>query len=160
MQPKQAKTARTKQNHSPLTVGRPLVNNVSKWDIWGVVNEMLNRHEIRTLLSASWHFLPSSWRTVCWRKTQSFINVDYDDQHTCEWTAVWRATFLICQDFNYNMTSGTKLDDIFEHVGEFGRYQKTVVLLLYLPSIFVAMQDMCYIFTNAVPGHRQVIQIY
>lgn len=47
-----------------------------------------------------------------------------------------------------------KFDDILEHVGEFGCYQKVMVLLLYLPCMFGAMQTMSYVFTSAVPKYR------
>lgn len=47
-----------------------------------------------------------------------------------------------------------KFDDILEHVGEFGCYQKVMVLLLYMPCMFGAMQSLSYVFTSAVPKYR------
>ncbi|GAB6023621.1 hypothetical protein CHUAL_008389 [Chamberlinius hualienensis] len=47
-----------------------------------------------------------------------------------------------------------KFDDILLEIGECGIYQKIIVLFLYLPNLFLSMQDMGYIFTSAIPNYR------
>ena len=45
-------------------------------------------------------------------------------------------------------------DDILVHLGEFGRYQKIVYFLLFMPTIFSAMHKMAWVFLGAKVNHR------
>ena len=45
-------------------------------------------------------------------------------------------------------------DDILTDLGEFGRYQKRTYLLLFLPTIFSAMQKQSWVFLGAKAAHR------
>ena len=45
-------------------------------------------------------------------------------------------------------------DDILDHLGEFGRYQKIVYFLLFMPTIFSAMHKMAWVFLGAKVNHR------
>lgn len=45
-------------------------------------------------------------------------------------------------------------DDIFKYIGDFGRYQKRLFVLLCLPGIFLAYHNMAYIFLLAKPNFR------
>ncbi|GAB6023620.1 hypothetical protein CHUAL_008388 [Chamberlinius hualienensis] len=47
-----------------------------------------------------------------------------------------------------------KFDDILAEIGECGLYQKLLVALLYLPCAFIAMQNVGYTFTGAIPNYR------
>jgi len=49
-----------------------------------------------------------------------------------------------------------KFDDITILLGEFGRYQKRLYLIVCLPAIFTAMQMLSSVFTLAIPSHRYV----
>lgn len=48
------------------------------------------------------------------------------------------------------------LDNILEHIGELGKYQKTNYLLVCLPVLFGAANSLTYVFTAAVPKYRYV----
>ena len=45
-------------------------------------------------------------------------------------------------------------DDILIQLGEFGRYQRNVYFLLFLPTIFSAMHKMAWVFLGARVNHR------
>ena len=46
------------------------------------------------------------------------------------------------------------LDDILVQLGEFGRYQKIVYFLLFMPTIFSSMHKMAWVFLGAKVSHR------
>ena len=45
-------------------------------------------------------------------------------------------------------------DDVLVSLGEFGRYQKRVYFLLFLPTIFSAMHKLSWVFLGAKTPHR------
>lgn len=45
-------------------------------------------------------------------------------------------------------------DDVLIHLGEFGRYQKIIYFLLFMPTIFSAMHKMSWVFLGAKVNHR------
>ncbi|XP_050391448.1 organic cation transporter protein [Patella vulgata] len=47
-----------------------------------------------------------------------------------------------------------KFDDILEHLGDFGPYQKRLYLLVCLPSIIIACQVLLPVFILDIPAHR------
>merc|ERR1719228_1475093 len=47
-----------------------------------------------------------------------------------------------------------KFDDILADLGDFGRYQKVAYFLLFLPTIFSAMQKQSWVFLGAKAPHR------
>jgi len=51
-------------------------------------------------------------------------------------------------------TPKVTFDDILEEVGGFGRYQKVTYFLLFLPTIFSAMQKQSWVFLGAKAPHR------
>ena len=58
-----------------------------------------------------------------------------------------------------NLVDGKKeepvsFDDILVDLGDFGRYQKTAYFLLFLPTIFSAMQKQAWVFLGAKAPHR------
>ena len=50
-------------------------------------------------------------------------------------------------------------DDAFRHIGEFGRYQKFLYLLICLPQMFSGIQTFLPVFILHVPDHRWVMLI-
>jgi OCT family organic cation transporter-like MFS transporter 4/5 len=48
----------------------------------------------------------------------------------------------------------TSFDDVLKVMGEFGRYQKRVYFLLFLPTIFSAMHKLSWVFLGAQVDHR------
>ena len=58
-----------------------------------------------------------------------------------------------------NLVDGKKeesvsFDDILVDLGDFGRYQKMAYFLLFLPTIFSAMQKQAWVFLGAKAPHR------
>ena len=45
-------------------------------------------------------------------------------------------------------------DDLLKIIGEFGRYQKRIYFLLFLPTIFSAMHKLAWVFLGAQVDHR------
>nr|CAD7445169.1 unnamed protein product [Timema bartmani] len=45
-------------------------------------------------------------------------------------------------------------DDVLDEIGEFGRYQITIYLLICLPVLFAAGNSLTYVFTAGVPDYR------
>lgn len=45
-------------------------------------------------------------------------------------------------------------DDILEHIGQMGKFQLRICLLLCIPAIFPGMVVMSYTFTGAIPQYR------
>ena len=58
-------------------------------------------------------------------------------------------TGMIIQDNKH-----VSFDDILREVGEFGRYQKKIYFLLFLPTIFSAMHKLAWVFLGAKADHR------
>ena len=57
----------------------------------------------------------------------------------------------LLEDVNTKVTS---FDDILLSLGEFGRYQRWTYFLLFLPTIFSAMQKQSWVFLGAKAPHR------
>ena len=58
-----------------------------------------------------------------------------------------------------NLVDGKKeksvsFDDLLVELGDFGRYQKTAYFLLFIPTIFSAMQKQAWVFLGAKAPHR------
>jgi len=53
-----------------------------------------------------------------------------------------------------NSEKKVKFDDILVDLGDFGRYQKRAYFLLFLPTIFSAMQKQSWVFLGAKAPHR------
>ena len=45
-------------------------------------------------------------------------------------------------------------DEVLAHLGEFGRYQKRIYLLLCLPAISCALHKLAFVFLGAKASHR------
>ena len=60
----------------------------------------------------------------------------------------------IKEDEDVSDDQSKTFDDILVHLGEFGRYQKIVYFLLFLPTIFSAMHKMAWVFLGAKVNHR------
>ena len=54
--------------------------------------------------------------------------------------------------------AGLEYDDILETVGEFGRWQKALFLMMCVPSAFSAMAVFMFTFIQFTPDHRCAIQ--
>ena len=48
----------------------------------------------------------------------------------------------------------TTFDDILVQLGEFGKYQKIIYFVLFIPTIFSAMHKMSWVFLGAKVNHR------
>ena len=48
----------------------------------------------------------------------------------------------------------TSFDDVLKALGQFGRYQKRVYFLLFMPTIFCAMHKLAWVFLGAQVDHR------
>ena len=53
-----------------------------------------------------------------------------------------------------------KFDSVLPLIGEFGRYQKRVYLLLCLPAISCALHKLAWVFLGAKVAHRYDLQNY
>nr|CAD7418835.1 unnamed protein product [Timema cristinae] len=49
-------------------------------------------------------------------------------------------------------------DDVLDEIGDFGRYQITIYLLICLPVLFAAGNSLTYVFTAGVPDYRSLIE--
>ena len=63
---------------------------------------------------------------------------------------MWRTLFILFQG------GAVTYDDVLGLLGEFGRYQKWICLLLCIPAVSGGMQILLTVFTLAVPDHRSV----
>ena len=52
------------------------------------------------------------------------------------------------------MSSERTFDDVLKEIGEFGRFQKLLLLLLLIPNMFSAVNKLAWAFLGAEPGHR------
>lgn len=61
-------------------------------------------------------------------------------------------------DANSNNTSvdpeDVTLDSILKYIGQFGRFQLIIFMLICLPMMFHAMFSVAYVFTAATVSHR------
>ena len=53
-----------------------------------------------------------------------------------------------------DIDNGITFDDILIKLGQFGRYQRRVYFLLFIPTIFSAMHKLSWVFLGATPLHR------
>ena len=63
---------------------------------------------------------------------------------------IWRTLFILFQG------DAVTYDDVLGLLGEFGRYQKWICLLLCIPAVSSGMQILLTVFTLAMPDHRSV----
>lgn len=52
------------------------------------------------------------------------------------------------------MSSKRTFDDVLTEVGEFGRFQKLLLILLLVPNMFSAVNKLAWAFLGAEPDHR------
>ena len=45
-------------------------------------------------------------------------------------------------------------DDILEHTGQMGKYQRRICLLLFIPALFPDLAILSNIFTGAIPDYK------
>ena len=55
---------------------------------------------------------------------------------------------------NIGSNEAKTFDDILVKLGEFGKYQKIIYFVLFLPTIFSAMHKMAWVFLGAKVNHR------
>ena len=63
---------------------------------------------------------------------------------------MWRTLFILFQG------DAVTFDDVLGLLGEFGRYQKWICLVLCIPAVSGGIQILLTVFTLAVPDHRSV----
>ena len=51
-------------------------------------------------------------------------------------------------------------DDILKQIGQFGRYQKRIYFLLFLPTIFCAMHKLAWVFLGKSWFFREIDNIF
>ena len=80
---------------------------------------------------------------------------------TCIKTGALTALLQITTDQEKEMDSNNKFnkryvsfDNILQDLGEFGRYQKRIYFILFIPTIFSAMQKLSWVFLGAKAEHR------
>ena len=58
------------------------------------------------------------------------------------------------EHINIGSNEAKTFDDILVKLGEFGKYQKIIYFVLFLPTIFSAMHKMAWVFLGAKVNHR------
>ena len=57
-------------------------------------------------------------------------------------------------DKNENVNLKMNFDELLRNLGEFGKYQRKIYFLLFIPTIFSAMQNLAWVFLGATVHHR------
>lgn len=58
---------------------------------------------------------------------------------------------------NREETTKMRFDSVFPVIGDFGRYQKRIYILICLPTIACAMHKLAWVFLGAKLDHRYVV---